>query len=117
MMLRIAVCVALLMVAACKEESPVVRDARRELDRQQASAQAPEPAAPSISMRAYSALQTGHTYEQAKQILGAPGEEISASEVAGIKTVMYAWKNADGSNMNAMFQNGQLVQKAQFGLK
>jgi hypothetical protein len=30
---------------------------------------------------------------------------------------MYSWKNADGSNMSAMFQNGQLIAKAQFGLR
>jgi hypothetical protein len=30
---------------------------------------------------------------------------------------MYAWQNADGSNMNAMFQNDRLISKAQFGLR
>ena len=30
---------------------------------------------------------------------------------------MYMWQNSDGSNMNAMFQNDKLVNKAQFGLK
>ncbi len=35
----------------------------------------------------------------------------------GIKTVMHQWMNSDGSNMNAMFQNDKLVQKAQFGLR
>ena len=29
---------------------------------------------------------------------------------------MYSWKNANGSNMNAMFQDGRLISKAQFGL-
>jgi hypothetical protein len=29
---------------------------------------------------------------------------------------MYSWKNRNGSNMNAMFQDGELVTKAQFGL-
>lgn len=29
---------------------------------------------------------------------------------------MYSWVNFDGSNANAMFQNGELVMKAQFGL-
>jgi len=61
-------------------------------------------------------LQEGITYEQAVQIIGAPGEVQSSSDLAGIKTVMYGWANANGSNMNAMFQNGALIQKAQFGL-
>lgn len=37
--------------------------------------------------------------------------------MASIETVMYQWVNRNGSNMNAMFQNNKLVQKAQFGLK
>jgi TM2 domain-containing membrane protein YozV len=36
--------------------------------------------------------------------------------VLGYTTIMYSWKNPDGSNMSAMFQNGELVSKAQFGL-
>jgi hypothetical protein len=56
------------------------------------------------------------SYEQVVSIIGASGTEISRSEFAGNLTVMYSWKNADGSNMNAMFQNGPLVNKAQFGL-
>jgi hypothetical protein len=34
----------------------------------------------------------------------------------GYVSVMYIWKNSDGSNMNALFQNGKLLNKAQFGL-
>jgi hypothetical protein len=30
---------------------------------------------------------------------------------------MYSWQNDSGSNMNAMFQNGKLVNKAQLGLR
>lgn len=29
----------------------------------------------------------------------------------------YKWSNFDGSGMNAMFQNGKMIQKSQFGLK
>jgi hypothetical protein len=49
--------------------------------------------------------------------IGEAGTEISRSELAGISTVMYSWQNPGGANMNAMFQNGSLVTKAQFGLK
>jgi hypothetical protein len=68
-------------------------------------------------MSEFSRLQSGATYQRAVSIIGAAGEEMSRSEIAGITTVMYGWKNFDGSNMNAMFQNGGLVNKAQFGLK
>jgi hypothetical protein len=72
---------------------------------------------PTVTMAKFSSLQTGMTYPQAVEIIGAPGEEMSHSEIAGYATVMYAWKNPGGSNMNAMFQNGALVNKAQFGLQ
>jgi len=56
------------------------------------------------------------TYGQVRKIVGFPGEELSRSDMAGYTTIMYAWKNANGSNMNAVFQNDRLVIKAQFGL-
>jgi hypothetical protein len=72
---------------------------------------------PTVTMSEFSGLRAGMTYQQAIQIIGARGEEISRSDIADFKTVMYLWKNGDGSNMNAMFQNGALVNKAQFGLR
>ena len=72
---------------------------------------------PQITLSKYNQLQDGMTYSEVANILGKPGIEISSSSVAGIKTVMIQWE-ADGfANMNAMFQNGKLVSKAQFGLK
>jgi hypothetical protein len=62
-------------------------------------------------------IQNSMTYEQVQAIIGTAGEEISRSNIAGYSTVMYSWKNWNGSNMNAMFQNDQLVTKAQFGLR
>jgi hypothetical protein len=57
------------------------------------------------------------SYEEAVRIIGEPGTEISRSDLAGYTTVMYSWSNTGGANMNAMFQNGALVTKAQFGLR
>ncbi len=59
---------------------------------------------------------TGMTYPEVVGILGEAGEEMSRNELAGITTVMYSWKRFGGANMNAMFQNGKLISKAQFGL-
>ena len=70
-----------------------------------------------FTLARYSSLQTGITYANAIGILGDPGVEVSSNQIAGFKTVMYSWKNANGSNMNAMFQNDALIQKAQSGLK
>ena len=58
-------------------------------------------------------ISEGMTYEQVVSIVGTSGELISSNELAGIKSVMYSWKNASGSNISAVFQNGKLIQKVQ----
>jgi len=69
-------------------------------------------------MANYSRLKTGMNYEQVVKILGKEGTELSSTEFAGVKTVMYKWDGEGfGANMNAMFQRNKLTTKAQFGLK
>ncbi len=69
-------------------------------------------------MSQYTSLKLKMSYAEALKILGCEGEEISSSEIAGFKTAMYKWDGSStGANMNAMFQNGRLITKAQFGLK
>jgi hypothetical protein len=70
-----------------------------------------------VSLAAYMQIENGMSYGQVQEIIGTAGEEISSSNIAGYSTVMYSWKNWNGSNMNAMFQNDRLVTKAQFGLR
>lgn len=72
---------------------------------------------PIVTLAEYEQIREGMTYEQVKTIIGTPGQELSRSDLAGYTTVMYSWSNTNGSNMNAMFQNGRLVNKAQFGLR
>lgn len=86
----------------------------------QAEKKAEAPRAPrrnGITMDEYTRLSTGMTYEQAVEIIGEPGEEMSRSDLAGISTVAYTWQNRGGSNAMLMFQNDELVQKSQFGLR
>lgn len=71
---------------------------------------------PKVTMAKFKAIKKGMSYKQVVKILGFEGEEMSSSDVAGYSTVMYAWRNLGGSNMNAMFQNGKLIMKGQFGL-
>jgi hypothetical protein len=83
-----------------------------------APAEAPQ-ASSGVTMENFGRLATGMTYEQVVGILGKEGTEMSSNDIGGNKTIMYMWK-ADGfggANMNAMFQNGGLVSKSQFGLK
>lgn len=69
-----------------------------------------------ISMAQYNEIQPGMSYAEVVAILGREGEEMSSNEIGGYRTVMYMWENRFGANMNAMFQNDEMVQKAQFGL-
>lgn len=70
-----------------------------------------------VTMAGYNRLHDGMRYEDAVDVLGSPGEEVSSSRVGTTSTRMYSWSAARGiGNMNAMFQNGRLVSKAQFGL-
>lgn len=72
---------------------------------------------PVVTLAEYEQIKEGMTYAQVTSLIGAPGQEMSRSDLAGYTTVMYSWSNHNGSNMNAMFQNGGLVNKAQFGLR
>lgn len=60
----------------------------------------------------YLRLEDGMSYEEVVGICNRRGTELSRSNIAGIRTVMYSWSNPDGSNMNVTFQNGGLVGKA-----
>lgn len=76
-----------------------------------------------VSKSDFDRIRHGMSYWEVVGIIGTSGEEISSNKIDGvpsvmesIHTVMYMWKNRDGSNMNAIFQNDKLIQKAQFGL-
>jgi hypothetical protein len=69
-----------------------------------------------VTMDKFNHIQAGMSYRQAVDVIGFEGEEISRAEMFGIVTVMYSWPNSNGSNMNAMFQNDQMISKAQSGL-
>ena len=78
---------------------------------------APKKTSLGLTAAAYNRIQTGMTYRDVTQIIGRSGQESSRVDLGGITTVMYMWQNTDGSNMNATFQDGKLVLKAQFGLR
>lgn len=76
-----------------------------------------------ITYEKYKQINSGMSYQQVCSIIGFSGKECARSSMAGIsgvmdsvETVMFEWHNSDGSNMNAIFQNDQLTQKAQSGL-
>jgi hypothetical protein len=68
----------------------------------------------------YMKLHPGIRYSAAVRMLGCPGREMSRVDIPGTSTtILYGWDGNEGwgSNMNAMFQGGFLVTKAQLGLK
>lgn len=77
-----------------------------------------------VSKVNFDRIDHGMSYVKVVKIIGSEGEELVSNLSEGVpgvtesvKTVMYSWKNRNGSNMNVMFQNDKLIQKAQFGLK
>lgn len=72
-----------------------------------------------VNLANFNRIQNGMTYEEVVAILGEEGAVLSETDIAGIHTVMYQWFGTGtlGANMNAMFQNGAMIQKSQFGLK
>lgn len=79
---------------------------------------------PDVTLNEYMSLNIGISYLKAAELIGTMGKEVSRNHIDGapgvmdsVDTVMYMWQNEDGSNMNAMFQNDNLMQKSQFGLK
>lgn len=77
------------------------------------------PAPPRYTLDQFNRLRDGVSYDTISRMLGDPGTVMSEVNLAGIHTVMIQWSNdnpLDGG-LNATFQNGRLIAKAQFGLK
>lgn len=70
-----------------------------------------------ITYDKYQQLQEGMTYEEVKEIIGNPGEELSRSSFDDYTFTMYSWTNPNASNMTATFENDRLSSKSQFGLR
>ena len=64
-------------------------------------------------------LEIGMSYAAARDIIGCDGEVLSQVSLGGNNSVMVSWnaQTAMFGSMNATFQNGQLVSRAQFRLK
>lgn len=67
----------------------------------------------------FAKVAIGMSYAQVKEIIGCDGVVMSESEMAGFKSIMVGWdgEGGAGANMNAVFQNGKLHMKSQFGLR
>lgn len=74
-----------------------------------------------ITKEDFDKIKDGMTYEEVVKIIGSEGEVMSESGSEGdpSHTIMYSWEGEGdiGANANMTFQGGELVNKAQFGLK
>jgi hypothetical protein len=72
-----------------------------------------------VTLENFNKIQTGMTVNEVYAILGEPAETLSENEIGGTKTKMVQWTQSGlmGGNMNVMFQDDKVIQKAQFGLK
>lgn len=77
---------------------------------------------PTISLDEFNQIATGMTYDEVVKIIGGPGEILSQTDLGmgdEYASVMYMWdgEGSIGANVNVMFQGGEVVSKAQFGLE
>jgi hypothetical protein len=77
-----------------------------------------------ISLEEFNQIENGMSYEQVVSIVGGEGELTAENELGqGTQfhtvTKSYSFNGESGLGANAilMFQNGELVSKAQYGLK
>lgn len=66
---------------------------------------------PVATLAEYDALKSGMTIAQVQSAIGDPGRETAAEEADRHHKHVYTWTNADGSVLEATFENGQLVAK------
>lgn len=69
-----------------------------------------------IDENKFNQIQSGMTYDEVKNIIGEDGQNISESEIAGIKTIMYQWEDDSWGIAIVTFQNDQVTNKSQSGI-
>lgn len=77
---------------------------------------------PIVTLAMFEQIETSMSYQEVVDLIGDPGivaapSTAPESDAGDVETSMYIWQNFDASNMNATFQNDQLVKKAQLYLK
>jgi hypothetical protein len=72
-----------------------------------------------VSAAQFAQLHVGMTYAGALAVIGCPGDVMVDQSAGRPSTMMYGWQGhgIPGANMNAMFQDGRLIMKRQFGIR
>ncbi|MCP5055490.1 MAG: DUF3862 domain-containing protein [bacterium] len=71
---------------------------------------------PIATLAEFERIREGMSHQEVIAIVGDPGV-AAAPEGGDGQTSVTVWQNSDASHMNATFENGQLVKKAQLYLK
>ena len=71
---------------------------------------------PGVSLAAYDRIRPGMSYEDVGGLIG-PGTEINRTARRGMTMALYGRRRPAGANVNMVFENNRLIQKAQFGLR
>lgn len=69
-----------------------------------------------VTIDKYNKISKRMTYENVRKILGE-GQLTSEGKIFNINSKLYQWINADGSNLNILFENGKVLNKSQKNLK
>lgn len=75
------------------------------------------PKEPPVTLAKFQQCKMGMTHPQLVEILGNNGEEVSRAVSGSQELVGVIWKNPDGTNMTAGFENGKLYTISQLGLR
>jgi len=72
-----------------------------------------------INLSEFNQLRYGMSYSEAIDIIGGFGTVISEGGTGSFRTIIYEFKGQGsiGANANLVFQDGKLINKAQYGLK
>jgi hypothetical protein len=72
-----------------------------------------------VSAAQFAQLHVGMTYAEVIAVIGCTGDVMVDHSAGQPPTMTYGWQGhgIPGANMNAMFQNGHLVTKRQFGIR
>ena len=69
-----------------------------------------------VTKSEYMELEQGMSYGEVEAIVGAPGE-LRHHDDAPNHTSTYVWQNLNGSTLDAVFIDGNLIAKAEIGLR
>ena len=102
---------------------PLQKTMKENAKRAESALQEAQKYAPIITYEDYKQINNGMSYRHTCLIIGFAGKESARNSIDAIpgvmdsvETIVYEWHNNDGSNINVVFQNDKLIQKAQYGL-